>query len=267
MEPLHVISLGAGVQSSTMALMATRGELSPLPHAAIFADTQGEPASVYAWLTWLESQLSFPVIRATAGNLIDDASRLRTSRLTNNTYLRPSLPVFTIGADGKPGMMMRQCTRDYKITVVRRESKRLAAKGQRIIHWIGISSDEATRMKPSNDKRIENIWPLLDKGISRTDCLAWMQRNSYPRPPRSACVYCPYHNDTEWLRLKNEEPEEFARAIALEKQLSSAVGNATALKAKACFFHSSRVPLDQVKFDDKRQTNKFENECEGMCGV
>ena len=39
---LHILSLGAGVQSSTMALMSARGDL-PKPDAAIFADTGHEP--------------------------------------------------------------------------------------------------------------------------------------------------------------------------------------------------------------------------------
>lgn len=39
-DPIHVISLGAGVQSSTMALMAANGEITPMPKCAIFADTQ-----------------------------------------------------------------------------------------------------------------------------------------------------------------------------------------------------------------------------------
>jgi hypothetical protein len=49
----HYLSLGAGVQSSTLALMAAHGEITPMPVAAIFADTQAEPASVYRWLDWL----------------------------------------------------------------------------------------------------------------------------------------------------------------------------------------------------------------------
>ena len=36
-EPIHIISLGAGVQSSTMALMFAKGELSPMPDGAILA--------------------------------------------------------------------------------------------------------------------------------------------------------------------------------------------------------------------------------------
>ncbi len=52
--PIHIISLGAGVQSSTMALMAAHGEIEPMPDAAIFADTQNEPQRVYEWLDWLD---------------------------------------------------------------------------------------------------------------------------------------------------------------------------------------------------------------------
>ena len=43
---LHILSLGAGVQSSTLALMFARGEVTPMPDCAIFADTGAEPASV-----------------------------------------------------------------------------------------------------------------------------------------------------------------------------------------------------------------------------
>ena len=66
---LTVISLGAGVQSSVMALMAAHGEITPMPDCAIFADTQAEPTRVYEWLSWLETQLPFPVHKVTKGSL------------------------------------------------------------------------------------------------------------------------------------------------------------------------------------------------------
>lgn len=56
-EPIHILSLGAGVQSSTLALMAAAGEVTPMPVAAVFADTGDEPTSVYRWLDWLTTQL------------------------------------------------------------------------------------------------------------------------------------------------------------------------------------------------------------------
>jgi len=52
-KALVVISLGAGVQSSTMALMAANGEL-PKPDCAIFADTGYEPKAVYRYLEFLK---------------------------------------------------------------------------------------------------------------------------------------------------------------------------------------------------------------------
>ncbi len=40
-EPIHIISLGAGVQSSTMALMAAHGKITPMPKCAIFCGYAG----------------------------------------------------------------------------------------------------------------------------------------------------------------------------------------------------------------------------------
>ena len=49
---LRCLSLGAGVQSTTMALMAAHGALTPMPDCAIFADTGWEPEAVYDHLDW-----------------------------------------------------------------------------------------------------------------------------------------------------------------------------------------------------------------------
>lgn len=72
---LRVLSLGAGVQSTTLALMASHGEIGPMPDCAIFADTQAEPLSVYSHLARLTAQLPFPVDIVTAGSLKDDLVR------------------------------------------------------------------------------------------------------------------------------------------------------------------------------------------------
>lgn len=264
-EPIHILSLGAGVQSSTMALMAAHGEITPMPRCAIFADTQDEPASVYDWLNYLEKQLPFPVVRVTAGRLSESATEVRLSKKSGNTYIKTPIPAFTTNGHGK-GIGRRHCTRNFKIEPLQKAMK---AMGQDIICWIGISRDEAHRMKPSREPRITNIWPLIDAGIRRHDCLKWMEAHGYPRPPRSACVYCPYHSDNEWRRLRDEEPEEFQRAVDFEKRLQTAYASATALNSNA-FLHSSLVPLDQVDFrtdEDHGQQVMFGNECEGMCGV
>ena len=62
-EPQSVISLGAGVQSTVLLLMAEQGLILPRPIAAVFADTGWEPRQVYQHLEWLELQTTIPVYR------------------------------------------------------------------------------------------------------------------------------------------------------------------------------------------------------------
>ncbi len=57
---LRVLSLGAGVQSTTLALMAAHGEVGPMPDCAVFADTGWEPRAVYDHLAWLMSPNVLP---------------------------------------------------------------------------------------------------------------------------------------------------------------------------------------------------------------
>lgn len=264
---MHFISLGAGVQSSTMALMASHGEIQPMPDGAIFADTQDEPKLVYEWLDWLEKKLLFPVYRVTAGNLMADALRLRLSRKSGNTYLATGLPVF-LDVNGDNGIGMRQCTRTFKIDVIRRKLRELR-KGQPIVQWIGISFDECDRMKLSRDKWCTNIWPLVDRGMTRNDCLDWLESKHYPRAPRSACKKCPYHGDAEWLDMKKNRPEEFRESVLFEQALQAKYIEATALNRGAIpYLHDSRQPLNTVDFcQEESQPSLFSRECEGKCGV
>ena len=264
MNKPHVISLGAGVQSSTMALMAAQGEINPMPDCAVFADTQVEPQSVYRWLDWLEKQLPFPVHRVTRGHLGEYATKVTLSK--NNRYYSGGWPpVYAIGPSGKASPMMRQCTTDFKINPIQK-FYRNHYKKQDIAQWIGISIDEAHRMKQSRNERIENRWPLIELGMKRHQCIQWMNDHGYPKPPRSACVFCPYQHDREWLRLKTEEPDDFAKAVEFEIKMQttkSMVGFDGDVR-----LHKSMKWLSEVDFDpSKDQFDMFGNECEGMCGL
>ena len=78
---LTVISLGGGVQSSVMALMASGGAFDPMPNCAIFADTHWEPPSIYTHLEWLAARLAFPLY------IVDNGRSLRedAKALTNHS--------------------------------------------------------------------------------------------------------------------------------------------------------------------------------------
>ena len=101
MKQWNVISLGAGVQSSCMALMASRGELLGIKvDFAIFADTQDESAKVYRWLGWLESQLTFPVHRVTVGSLSKSTLQMRTTK-DGRKFSRTNIPFYTLSHERK----------------------------------------------------------------------------------------------------------------------------------------------------------------------
>lgn len=264
MTQLRILSLGAGVQSSTLALMAARGEVGPMPDAAIFADTQWEPAAVYRWLDWLEKQLPFPVYRVTAGNLRADL----IAKQTTTAGRVAAVPFFTRLPDGRAGMGLRQCTKEYKLEPIRREARRLMlAAGKRTVEqWIGISSDEMVRMKESGRRYITNRWPLVELRRSRWDCLRWMERNGYPTPPKSSCLGCPYHSDAQWRGIRDNDPEGWADAVEMDRIIRQPAGG---MKAEQ-FMHHSLVPLDQadLRSDAERgQADLFADECDGICGV
>lgn len=273
-DPINVISLGAGVQSSTMALMAAAGEITPMPYGAIFADTGAEPKSVYDWLDWLEKQLPFPVYRVMQGKgLMEDALRIRQRKDGNGSWVPSGVPHYSVNKDGSYGHGPRQCTHDFKIAPIMRQARVLmkTAEAKHVVQWIGISQDEIYRMKPSRVKYATTRWPLIELGIRREQCLSWIQSHGFPTPPRSACVFYPYHSNAEWKRLRDEEPEEFAKAVQFEKDYSAAKAQTVWKMQTGVFLHASRVPLDQVDFrskDEKSgQLNFFNNECEGICGV
>jgi len=274
------ISLGAGVQSSTMALMAAKGELpgSDRVQGCIFADTQDEPQSVYDWLDWLEKQLPWPVYRVTQGKISHDALSTKVGK-KGQLYQKSTLPIHVLNDDGtKTKVQHRTCTVDYKIRPILKRLRKLASVKQGtklpvVIQWIGISLDEIQRIKPSREPWAKSEWPLVAARITRRHCLEWMQSNGYPQPPRSSCVFCPFHRDSEWRRLQTDEPEAFQAAVEFEKQMQEVKKNSSELRGIP-FLHKSCKPLETIDFrsDIERGQNllfddNWNDECEGMCGV
>ena len=284
-EPVHILSLGAGVQSSTLALMAAAGEVTPMPVAAVFADTQAEPPSVYKWLDWLEKQLPFPVHRVTAGSLAEKVHEVHVSK-KGQKYMATAIPFFTLSAKGEVGRIMhRTCTRDFKIKPLMKQARDLVCRdilrtwwrdfrkdpslAPLAVQWIGISKDEITRCKPSRDPWCRSRWPLIERRFTRAMCLDWMQAHGYPQPPRSACVFCPFHSIAEWRRLRDSEPESFQAAVEFERKLQEE-RKVQENFATTPFLHVSCVPLDQVDLRtdaEHGQLSLWQDECEGMCGV
>jgi len=267
MVDLRVLSLGAGVQSTTLALMIEHGEL-PMVDCAIFSDTMAEPKKVYEHLDWLKSKISYPIHIVSKGNLRQDIIDA-----VDGKYKFMSIPLFTKNAEtGKKGLLRRQCTADYKILPINKKVRELLGykkgervkKGTKVEMLMGISLDEIVRTRVNRLKYIKNVYPLVEFQMRRHHCLEWMEKNNYPKPPRSACTFCPYHSNDEWKEIKKNK-QEWDEVVALDKKIRKGTKKNTDL----VYLHRSAVPIDEADLDpNKDQQDLFNDICDdGMCGV
>lgn len=250
---MRVLSLGAGVQSSTLLLMAVHGELHI--DRAVFADTQNEPQTVYDYLV----EHLHPAARK-AGIPVDIVTAGQLSKAVLHGAHPPSLPVFTTQGGVLPG---RQCTRDFKVRPIRRHLQKIR-DGQPITMLLGISLDEFQRARTSDVKYITNEYPLLTRRMTRADCLRWLSDHGYPRPPKSACVFCPYRSDRGWREMRDADPWSWAQAVDFDQQ----VRNSRKSFQGSVYLHRSLVPLPMVDLStpqDHGQMEMFEGgECDGF---
>ena len=223
------------------------------PDFAIFADTGWEPKAVYDHLDWLEQQLSFPVIRVSNGNIREDI--LRGINPEGRKFI--DIPVFVVKDNGKHYVGTRQCTKQYKLKPIHRylrqylglKDGRLAPKDQQVDMWLGLSRDEAARVKPSKEAWITLVYPLLEKDLSRAQLYRWFKERYPDRDlPKSACIGCPYHTDQMWAEMKRNDPASFQDAVDVEWAMQNLMQSRGALTGTA-YLHKTRVPLNEVEFN------------------
>jgi hypothetical protein len=290
---IRILSLGAGVQSTTVYLLARSGQIQPFDYA-IFADTQEEPAAVYAHLEWLKAlpEPKAKIIVATAGKLGDDLMKGQNS--TRQKFA--SIPAYTAehhetrtNTDPcREGITRRQCTNEYKIRVVENVIRRqiLGLKPRkhipqstRIEHAFGISLDETRRAERIRDNWKNHKWssptfPLIQLGWTRENCTTYLEQNVPHQVTRSACVFCPFKSAAEWLETK-ANPKEWRRAVEIDDALRKQ-GNVINRKVKqALYLHRKCIPLPLIDLEAeaKKEANRKSRplfdlmECEGMCGI
>lgn len=268
----HVLNLGAGVQSTTLYLMALGGDLPC--DVAIFADTGDEPKAVYEHLAWLQSLNGPPIWVRSRGRLSNDLKSARRFA---------SIPAFTL-MTGDVGRTRRQCSKEYKVQVIERAIRREVCglkpgarlpKDVTLIQYVGISLDEAGRFTRLKARRLlgEMRAPLIERFMTRAACQTWLAEfgNVPHEVPRSACVYCPFHDDAEWLRVK-AVPEDWALALEVDAAMRTKGNSVNRNMDAEMFLHKSCQPLVQIDFkpkpvDDRQASIPFWRECLGVCGV
>ena len=275
---LRALSMGAGVQSTTLLMMTLDGVIGPRPDVMIFADTGDDGAATMAHLDWLEAEVrlrtngQMATHRVSRGGRLSDRIRVRAegreTRIANDRFV--AAPFFVLNKNGKVGQGRRQCTKEFKIEPLERMQRRLLGYKPReripplsCEVWIGISTDEVVRAGAAFSSWAVNRYPLLEMRMSRTDCERWLRERGYPIPPKSACVFCPYKTNAEWRALRDADPEGWAQAVEIDRL----VRNTPGIRAQE-FLHRSCVPLDQVDLSTAEDRGQGMLEiCEGGCGL
>ena len=257
------ISFGAGVQSSALLCLAEKGEVEGVK-GALFADTGSEPQAVYDWLKFIQTKIKkipIHIIRSSRGKLHEYAVKDKHN----------PVPLFGTIQDGyklKNVMGRRSCTFLFKILPIQykirelegiKKYQRLPEKAIQLV--LGISQDEKNRAKTSRIKWIENIHPLLDRGLTRQDCKNIVYKFLGKCPPRSACVFCPYLNDDNFSEIKKNK-RDWDIAVKFDKECRNQSPKVVQ------YVHRSKVPLGEADLKDRSYQLGFKMSCEeAHCGL
>lgn len=229
--PVHqplTLAYGLGVDSTAIIVeCAKRGIALDL---ILFANTKAEKPETYAYLPVIQEYLAaqfMPLIQVVEVSRKSKHESLEAECLTNQT-----LPSLAFG--------MKSCSLKWKVAPQNQFCNNWApartawAAGLRVKKIIGYDASprDSCRGTFGQDgkgkgkciccrtnpcKKYEYWYPLIEWGIDRDGCKDIIQAAGLPIPPKSACYFCPASHKEEIIWLRQEHPELYQRAIAIEE--------------------------------------------------
>jgi len=230
---VKILSCGAGMQSTALALMACqnvkcpgRFPLVPVYDLVCFCDLGKEPPWVMEQVKFVgkacaEAGIQFKILK----------SPLYEDYLQNFGHQRVvSIPFWTVNEDGKKGKMLRNCTLEYKINLIQKYVRMEILgyrKGQHTrqedlkaheMH-IGFSYEERQRCRENPHKMFTNVFPLVDMRLERKDNYAYIKDTWGLDTKASACSFCPFHRNYFFQYLKTHEIQEYRDLVDFDYML------------------------------------------------
>lgn len=233
-------SCGGGLQSVAIGVLIREGVL-PRPDWAGIADTGRERRTTWQYLRDVLQPYLDPV-GVTVHVIPHSLARVDLYAPTSD---KPLVPAYTRSEGemtlwGEPvvreGRLPSFCSGEWKRDVFERWLRL-----QGVLEcdaWIGYSTDEKERAAGKKDHRpwCRYRYPLLDLGLSRTDCVRLIEKAGLPQASKSRCYDCPHQDDAEWLQVRSD-PEEWALAVERDEAIREAD------EQGGLYLHHSRVPL------------------------
>jgi len=218
---------GGGVDSTAIAALICKGEL-PAPDYAWIVDVGYEPHTTWDY-----------VERVLKPNLAEHGvilHVLKTADYTNNELIRDgfiTIPAYR-RAGGAIQKLHTHCSAGWKARVA---EKWLRNQGVTAVEqWIGVSAEETRRVRPSRRAWVRLVYPLVERDMTRADCIHLIGAMGWPLPERTSCYLCPHRSIGDWRRLAARNGEDFQRAVEAERAIQKTHPDV--------FLHPSGRPLN-----------------------
>ena len=193
----HVLGISGGKDSAALAVHM-RDRVSEMEY--YFCDTGKELPETYEYLLRLEVALGKPIVRLNADRDFDHWLWVNRGML--------------------PSAQVRWCTPNLKIKPFEKWVGEDSA-----LSYIAIRADENRTGYISTKANITPVYPfiedgidmdgvekiLADAGIGMPDYYSWRTR--------SGCYFCFFQRKYEWVRLAEEHPDLFEKAIEYEDKV------------------------------------------------
>ncbi|MGI9251746.1 MAG: hypothetical protein ACR2PR_11210 [Pseudohongiellaceae bacterium] len=256
MREVQSLSFGGGVQSNAILVLVAQGKLPP-PDVVIIADTGYETKATWNYLSKygepLCHKLGIPFMRVSrAGSNLDP--KYNSAIIDDELGANILIPAFIQHNDGV-SKARTFCSDIWKRAVVRHNLRLRYPQAKKIVEWIGFSVDEIARAQRRkialHDEKWHSRYPLLELKISRYRAAEIVREYGWDTPPRSACWMCPNNNNARWRHIRDNYPDEFAKAVKFEKWLQDRA-ESTDHEYKP-YLHRSAIPINAAPIDDDKQ--------------
>jgi len=205
-----VISYGGGVQSTALVVLAmSEGwDIDEIVHVDLLdAESPATREYVARFREWLRREYARDI------TIIE-------RNMYQDMLARPAFTPVPWHGRREKFMLKRQCTREYKVQPLTRYLYD-RYPGDCIRLMLGISVDEYHRMRDSSSARIEHVYPLVDRRLTRWQCRDVIERAGLAVPWKSSCWFCPYRSVVSQWALVHRYPDLAGMASLLEDRINA----------------------------------------------
>jgi hypothetical protein len=213
----HPIIVAYGGGTNSTAMLCGFRERGIRPALILFADTGGELPHTYEHLRVMSDKcqewFGLPI------ETVFKTYKGEFEGLEGECIRRKQLPSLAYG--------YKACSLKYKQEPQRKRIRQwMDANGcKTVTQAVGFDFAEGHRATyvASNDlgkgRTATNWFPLIAWQWARKECAEAIARHGLPQPGKSSCFFCPAMKLREILRLRDQVPEYYERAIALEENV------------------------------------------------